>query len=161
MLSSWNGAALSFVTYVSTSMASGKFAWMHIGLHKGDDPNSSSVIVNFFLHAQVSEDQERVAATWPAAAGPIEDSCSAMLAFMKSNGISTAQRPQLRKLAFVPVTNGTRLVPATSLFARLKRDLAPFAYQLPFGFVPHTEVLVQIGMESQPRPERLLRILQV
>ena len=110
---------------------------------------------------QVSEDQERVAASWPAAAGPIEDACTAMLSFMKSNGVSRSQRPQLCKLAFVPVANGTRLVPPTSLFARLKRDLAPFAYQLPFVFVPFTDVLVQIGMESQPKPERLLRILQV
>ena len=84
-----------------------------------------------------------------------------MLAFMKSNGVSNAQKAQLRKVAFVPVANGTRLVPPTSLFARLKRDLAPFAYQLPFAFVPYSEVLSQIGMESQPKPERLLRILQV
>ena len=110
---------------------------------------------------QVSEDQERIAATWPATAGSIEDACSAMLLFMKSNGITSSQKPQLRRLAFVPVANGTRLVPPTSLFARLKRDLAPFAYQLPFAFVGHSEVLVQIGMESQPKPDRLLQILQV
>lgn len=110
---------------------------------------------------QVSEDQEKIAATWPASAGSIEDACSAMLMFMKSNGIANSQKPQLRRLAFVPVANGTRLVPPTSLFARLKRDLAPFAYQLPFTFVAHSEVLVQIGMESQPKPDRLLQILQV
>ncbi|KAK9856110.1 hypothetical protein WJX84_004825 [Apatococcus fuscideae] len=129
--------------------------WANLGL-------KSPPLFSTFLHhlQKVSEDQERIAATWPAAAGSIEDACSSMLMFMKSNGITSSQKPQLRKLAFVPVANGTRLVPATSLFARLKRDLAPFAYQLPFTFVAHSEVLVQIGMESQPKPDRLLQILQ-
>ncbi|KAK9867034.1 hypothetical protein WJX84_006426, partial [Apatococcus fuscideae] len=130
--------------------------WAQLGL-------KSPPLFSTFLHhlKQVSEDQERVAASWPAAAGPIEDACSTMLLFMKSNGLTISQNSELRKLAFVPVANGTRLVPPTSLFARLKRDLAPFAYQLPFAFVPYSEVLVQIGMESQPKPERLLRILQM
>lgn len=60
-------------------------------------------------------------------------------------------------MALVPVANATRLVPATSLFARMPEalDLAPFLFQLPSPFLPHASLLADLGMADHPSPPLL------
>lgn len=76
-------------------------------------------------------------------------------------GLSEPHREALRDVAFVPVANATRLVAPCCLFARLKEDLAPFAYEVPAHFTQHLPVLVELGARDEPSAADLLLILQV
>lgn len=76
-------------------------------------------------------------------------------------GISAAQRKQLSRLAFIPVANSTRLVAPACLFARLRSDLSPIAFELPPSLTSRTQVLQELGMKEAPLPNDLMDFLQV
>lgn len=52
------------------------------------------------------------------------------------------------ELAFIPVANGTRLIEAKSLFARLTINMSPFAFELPSLYLPFVAILREIGMQE-------------
>lgn len=64
-------------------------------------------------------------------------------------------------MQFVPVANATRLVAPSRLFARLREDLAPFAYEVPAAFSSHMETLKAAGVRDSPSATDLLHILKV
>lgn len=51
-------------------------------------------------------------------------------------------------MAFMPAANGTRLVTASSLFARLTINLSPFAFELPSLFLPYVKILKELGLQD-------------
>lgn len=51
-------------------------------------------------------------------------------------------------MAFMPVANGTRLVTASSLFARLSINLSPFAFELPPRYLPFVKILKDLGLQD-------------
>lgn len=55
---------------------------------------------------------------------------------------------ELQKVAFIPAANGTRLVLAGSLFARLPIDLSPFAFELPGHYLPYVKLLKELGLQD-------------
>jgi len=59
-----------------------------------------------------------------------------------------SEKKELEKLAFIPVANGTRLVPVKSLFARLTINMSPFAFELPSRYLPFVSLLREIGMQD-------------
>lgn len=55
---------------------------------------------------------------------------------------------KLQGVAFLPAANGTRLVPANSLFARLTINLAPFSFELPSLYLPFMKILKDLGLQD-------------
>lgn len=83
------------------------------------------------MHTQMGSDGgESALVAWPLSAGPPEAAAGAVLEHFAAQGLTAAQRAELRGAAFVPVANGTRLVAPEQLFARLQDNLAPFAYEV-------------------------------
>lgn len=77
-------------------------------------------------------------------------------------GLSAAQRKSLSTACLVPVANGTRLVPPSRLFGRLRDDLAPFAYEVPSAFAhAHAAILAELGMRDTPSGADLARFVLV
>lgn len=54
----------------------------------------------------------------------------------------------MQGVAFLPAANGTRLMPANSLFARLTINLAPFAFELPSIYLPFVKILKDLGLQD-------------
>lgn len=54
----------------------------------------------------------------------------------------------LRKVAFIPTANGSRLVTANALFARLSINLSPFAFELPSLYLPFVKILKELGLQE-------------
>lgn len=48
----------------------------------------------------------------------------------------------------MPAANGTRLVAASSLFARLPINLSPFAFELPGLYLPFVKILKDMGLKD-------------
>lgn len=55
---------------------------------------------------------------------------------------------ELQRVAFLPVANGTRLVPASSLFVHLTINLSPFAFELPTRYLSYVKVLKNLGLQD-------------
>jgi hypothetical protein len=82
-----------------------------------------------------------------------------MISFVQ--GLSSSQQQSLKDAAFIPVANSTRFLPPARLFARLREDVAPFAYELPIAFAPYHSLLRELGMRDAPTPSDLLSVLEV
>lgn len=76
-------------------------------------------------------------------------------------GLNPKQAKEVSHLALVPVANGTRLVPPSSLYVRLRDDLSPFAFELPTSLVGHSTTLQELGMKGAPTAADLIAFLQV
>lgn len=55
---------------------------------------------------------------------------------------------ELQRLPFIPAANGTRLVSANLLFARLTINLSPFAFELPTLYLPFLKILKDLGLQD-------------
>lgn len=55
---------------------------------------------------------------------------------------------ELQKVPFIPTANGTRLVTANLLFARLSINLSPFAFELPVLYLPFVKILKDLGLQD-------------
>ncbi len=75
--------------------------------------------------------------------------------------MNSAQAKELSHLALIPVANGTRLVPPSSLYVRLRDDLSPFAFELPTALVGRSNTLQELGMEAAPSAADLISFLKV
>ena len=64
-------------------------------------------------------------------------------------------------MRFIPVANNTQLVAPSRLFARLRVDLAPFAFEVPAAFIRYIDLLKDLGARDSPTPADMLAILQV
>ncbi|XP_072965979.1 uncharacterized protein [Typha angustifolia] len=91
-------------------------------------------------------------AHWPTSSGMItvENAFLEILQYLDKiwGTLSSSDKRELRKLAFVPVANGTRLVTVESLFARLTINMSPFGFELPSLYLPFVNILREIGMQE-------------
>lgn len=55
---------------------------------------------------------------------------------------------ELQRVPFIPAANGTRLVTANLLFARLTINLSPFAFELPALYLPFMKILKELGLQD-------------
>lgn len=55
---------------------------------------------------------------------------------------------ELQKVPFIPAANGTRLVTANLLFARLSINLSPFAFELPVLYLSFVKILKDLGLQD-------------
>ncbi|PON98872.1 43kDa postsynaptic protein [Trema orientale] len=62
--------------------------------------------------------------------------------------LSTSDIKELQKVPFIPAANGTRLVTANLLFARLSINLSPFAFELPTMYLPFVKILKDLGLQD-------------
>ncbi|OMO98695.1 Zinc finger, RING-type [Corchorus olitorius] len=89
---------------------------------------------------------------WPTTSGmmTIDDASCEVLKYLDKNwgSLSSSDIPKLQGVAFLPAANGTRLVAASSLFARLTINLAPFAFELPSLYLPFVKILKDLGLQD-------------
>lgn len=55
---------------------------------------------------------------------------------------------ELQRVPFIPAANGTRLMTANLLFARLTINLSPFAFELPALYLPFVKILKELGLQD-------------
>ncbi|CBI27138.3 unnamed protein product, partial [Vitis vinifera] len=95
---------------------------------------------------------EDTLAHWPTASGMMtidEASCEVLKYLDKVWGsLSSSDKAELQKVAFIPAANGTRLVTAKSLFVRLAINLSPFAFELPTLYLPFVNILKDMGLQD-------------
>ncbi|KAJ3692968.1 hypothetical protein LUZ60_012063 [Juncus effusus] len=95
---------------------------------------------------------EDTLAHWPTSSGvmSVESTFLEILRYLDKiwETLSSADKDELKKLAFIPVANGTRLVAAKYLFARLSINMSPFAFELPGPFLPFITILREMGMQE-------------
>ncbi|KAJ4961747.1 hypothetical protein NE237_021657 [Protea cynaroides] len=95
---------------------------------------------------------EDTLAHWPTSPGmmTIEGASCEILKYLNKiwGSLSASDILELRKVAFLPVANGTRLVTASSLFVRLTVNLSPFAFELPTIYLHFVEILKDLGLQD-------------
>ncbi|XP_014490933.1 uncharacterized protein LOC106753623 isoform X1 [Vigna radiata var. radiata] len=94
---------------------------------------------------------EDTLAHWPIASGMnIEECTCEILKYLDKiwGSLSSSDVAELCKVAFLPVANGTRLVTADALFARLMINLSPFAFELPTVYLPFVKILKDLGLQD-------------
>ncbi|KAF8769255.1 hypothetical protein HU200_006764 [Digitaria exilis] len=115
---------------------------------------SPPAFTTVFKHLQIvgRGNGEDTLAHWPTSSGimTVEDAFQQILQYLDKiwGTISFSEKTELEKLAFIPVANGTRLVPVKSLFARLTINMSPFAFELPSRYLPFVSLLREIGMQE-------------
>ncbi|KAK8486465.1 hypothetical protein V6N11_045126 [Hibiscus sabdariffa] len=119
-------------------------------LHLRSPPSFAMVL----KHLQIigKNGGEDTLAHWPTASGmmTIDDASLEVLKYLDKiwGSLSSSDIAKLQGLAFLPAANGTRLVPANSLFARLTINLAPFAFELPSLYLPFMKILKDLGLQD-------------
>ncbi|CAB4295974.1 unnamed protein product [Prunus armeniaca] len=95
---------------------------------------------------------EDTLAHWPTASGMMtidEASCEVLKYLDKIwNSLSSSDIMELQRVPFIPAANGTRLVTANLLFARLTINLSPFAFELPTLYLPFLKILKDLGLQD-------------
>ncbi|XP_031371785.1 sacsin isoform X1 [Punica granatum] len=95
---------------------------------------------------------EDTLAHWPIASGmmTVDDASLEILKYLDKvwGTLSSADVMELQKVAFILAANGTRLVTANSLFARLPINLSPFAFELPGQYLPYVKLLKDLGLQD-------------
>ncbi|KAL5540659.1 hypothetical protein UlMin_042851 [Ulmus minor] len=95
---------------------------------------------------------EDTLAHWPTASGMMtidEASCEVLKYLDKIwASLSTSDINNLQRVPFIPAANGTRLVTANLLFARLSINLSPFAFELPALYLPFAKILKDLGLQD-------------
>lgn len=110
---------------------------------------------------------EDTLAHWPTVSGliTVEEASFEVLKYLDKvwGSLSSSDIAELQGVAFMPAANGTRLVAASSLFARLPINLSPFAFELPDLYLPFVKILKDMGLKdmlSVTHAKDLLSILQ-
>lgn len=120
------------------------------GLQLRSPPAFSTVL----KHLQVigRNGGEDTLAHWPTSSGMMavdEASCEVLKYLDKVwSSLSSSDRENLQRVAFLPAANGTRLVTANSLFVRLTINLSPFAFELPTLYLPFVKILKEVGLQD-------------
>ncbi|KAF3777352.1 Sacsin [Nymphaea thermarum] len=125
-----------------------EFSWG--ALHLRSPPTFSTVL----RHLQVvgSNSGEETLAHWPTSRGvmSIEEASCEVLKYLDRvwDSLSTSDVSELKKVAFIPVANGTRLVTANCLFVHLQINLSPLAFELPALYLPFVNILKVLGLQE-------------
>ncbi|XP_052204846.1 LOW QUALITY PROTEIN: uncharacterized protein LOC127809789 [Diospyros lotus] len=119
-------------------------------LHLRSPPVFSTVLKH--LQAIGRNNGEDTLAHWPNTSGlmTIEEASLLVLKYLDKvwGSLSSSDIKELQRVAFMPAANGTRLVTASSLFARLTINLSPFAFELPSQYLPFVKILKEIGLQD-------------
>ncbi|KZV50624.1 sacsin [Dorcoceras hygrometricum] len=105
-------------------------------------------------HLQIigRNDGEDTLAHWPAVSGcrTIDEASLEVLRYLHKvwDTLSSSDISRLQQVAFLPAANFTRLVTASSLFARLTINLSPFAFELPSEYLPFVKILRDLGLQD-------------
>lgn len=95
---------------------------------------------------------EDTLAHWPTASGlmTVDEASFEILTYLDKvwGTLSSSDILELQRVAFMPAANGTRLVTASSLFARLSINLSPFAFELPSRYLPFVKILKDLGLQD-------------
>ncbi|KAL1292332.1 hypothetical protein AAHE18_20G264300 [Arachis hypogaea] len=139
----WSSAPILSRQYVAPP----EYSWG--SLHLKSPPAFSTVL----KHLQVIGENggEDTLSHWPiASAMNIEECTCEILKYLDKiwGSLSSSDVAELRKVAFVPAANGTRLVTADVLFARLTINLSPFAFELPSVYLPFVKILKDLGLQE-------------
>ncbi|XP_026408158.1 sacsin-like isoform X2 [Papaver somniferum] len=125
-----------------------EYAWG--ALHLRSPPAFTTVLRH--LEIVGKNGGEDTLAHWPTVAGmmTVEEASLEILRYLDKiwSSLSASEILALKELAFVPVANGTRLVTANCLFARLAINLSPFAFELPSLYLPFMKVLKDLGIQE-------------
>ncbi|KAE9615782.1 putative transcription factor C2H2 family [Lupinus albus] len=124
-----------------------EYSWP--ALHLRSPPACSTVL----KHLQVigKNGGEDTLAHWPIASGMnIEECTCEILKYLGKiwDSLSSSDVAELRGVAFLPAANGTRLLTADALFARLMINLSPFAFELPAVYLPFVKILKDLGLQD-------------
>ncbi|KAK1566595.1 hypothetical protein Q3G72_001766 [Acer saccharum] len=125
-----------------------EYSWSALQLRS--PPTFSTVL----KHLQVigKNSGEDTLAHWPITSGMMtidEASCEVLKYLDKVWGsLSSSDIAELQRVAFLPAANGTRLVTANCLFARLTINLSPFAYELSTQYLPFVKILKDLGLQD-------------
>ncbi|KAJ1427629.1 Sacsin [Sesbania bispinosa] len=124
-------------------------------LHLRSPPSFSTVLKHLQVIGKNGGDD--TLAHWPIASGlNIEECTCEILKYLAkiwgslSSSVSLLNEDvaELREVAFLPAANGTRLVTADALFARLMINLSPFAFELPSVYLPFVKILKDLGLQD-------------
>ncbi|XP_057960552.1 uncharacterized protein LOC131152729 isoform X2 [Malania oleifera] len=119
-------------------------------LHLRSPPAFSTVL----KHLQVigKNGGEDTLTHWPTAPGimTIDQASCEVLKYLDKvwDSLSSSDISELRRVAFMPAANGTRLVAVDSLFVRLAVNLSPFAFELPSLYLPFVKILKELGLQD-------------
>ncbi|KAK1273593.1 hypothetical protein QJS04_geneDACA019168 [Acorus gramineus] len=95
---------------------------------------------------------EDTLAHWPVTVGmmTIEEATCEVLKYLDKawESLSSQDKLEVQKVAFLPVANGTRLVTVNSLLVHLPVNLSPFAFELPVLFLPFVKILKDVGIQD-------------
>ncbi|KAL3825148.1 hypothetical protein ACJIZ3_021177 [Penstemon smallii] len=125
-----------------------EYAWGPLHLHS---PPAFSTVLK---HLQIigRNGGEDTLAHWPAVSGikTIDEASLEVLKYLDKDwgSLSSSDIGKLQQVAFLPAANGTRLVTASSLFARLTINLSPFAFELPPAYLPFVKILKVMGLQD-------------
>ncbi|KAL2560101.1 hypothetical protein AAZV13_20G002600 [Glycine max] len=127
-----------------------------LGNHDNNHPSTTAVVLK--ADWECLKDRvigrnggEDTLAHWPIASGMnIEECTCEILKYLDKvwSSLSSSDVAELHKVAFLPVANGTRLVAADALFARLMINLSPFAFELPTVYLPFVKILKDLGLQD-------------
>jgi sacsin len=141
------------------SMVPPEYSWGSLQLK--NPPTFSTVL----KHLQVIGKNfgEDTLAHWPIASGllTVDQASFEVLKYLDKvwGSLSSSDIVDLQRVAFMPAANGTRLVTASSLFARLTINLSPFAFELPSLFLPYVKILKDLGLQDTLSVESAKQIL--
>ncbi|GFQ05377.1 sacsin [Phtheirospermum japonicum] len=119
-------------------------------LHLSSPPAFSTVL----KHLQVIGRNGGVdtLAHWPAVLGikTVDEASLEVLKYLDKvwPTLSSEDVRKVQQVPFLPAANGTRLVTASSLFARLTINLSPFAFELPSTYLPFVKILGVLGLQD-------------
>ncbi|KAJ8747299.1 hypothetical protein K2173_011564 [Erythroxylum novogranatense] len=148
LLKDWPLAWSSSPILSKANVVPPEYSWG--ALHLRSPPAFATVL----KHLQVigRNGGEDTLAHWPTVSGIItvdEASCEVLKYLDKAWGsLSSSDVKELKKVAFLPAANGTRLMTASSLFARLTINLSPFAFELPTLYLPYVKILKELGLQD-------------
>lgn len=94
---------------------------------------------------------EDTLAHWPIVSGLDIEKCTCeILKYLEKiwGSLSPSDVAELKGVAFLPAANGTRLVTADALFARLMINLSPFAFELHAVYLPFAKILKDLGLQD-------------
>eukprot|EP00850_Spirogloea_muscicola_P024010 SM000422S15899 [mRNA] locus=s422:514:20866:+ [translate_table: standard] len=127
-----------------------RFAWSALRLR------SPPPLATVLTHLQIvgRNGGENALARWPNASGTsgktVENAFTDVLKYLDNSldQIGSSDKEKLQALSFVPVANGTRLVPPSAIYAKLTVDLMPLAFQLPSQYLAYSRCLAALGMRE-------------